>query len=71
MDRTLRGRVGDVHDLDVECAIVASLAARGSGTISGEVLGDALRHGGGSNKGREGDGSQRVTHFRCEVINAC
>lgn len=60
----LGGGLSDVDDLDLEVAVVARSAARGSRGIGLDVLGDTLGDGRGNDSGREGDGgSDGVTHI--------
>ena len=62
----LGGGLGDVDDLDLEVAVVARRAARGSSRVGLDVLGDTLGDGRGNDSGREGDGgSDGVTHIDC------
>ena len=59
----LGGGLSDVDDLDLEVAVVASRAARGSSRVGLDVLGDTLGDGRGDDSGREGDRrSDGVTH---------
>jgi len=62
--RALGGGLSDVDDLDLEVAVVARGATRGSGRLRLELLGDTLGDRSGDNSGREGDrGSNGVTHI--------
>ena len=62
----LGGGLSDADDLDLEVAIVARRAARGSSRVGLDVLGDTLGDGRGDDSGREGDRrSDGVTHIDC------
>ena len=62
----LGGGLSDVDDLDLEVAVVAGRAARGSSGVGLDVLGDTLGDGRGDDSGREGDRrSDSVTHIDC------
>ncbi len=59
----LGGGLSDVDDLDLELAVVARGAARGSRSVRLDLLGDTLSDGSGDDSGREGEGgSDGVTH---------